>query len=859
MAFLKKYQKTFYYLCSFLLPVAILAFILLTQNIYWNSPTTILASDGFHQYVIFAQNLRNILHGQDSLFYTFTSGLGLNFYALISYYLGSFLSPFVYFFNLETMPDAIYLFTLIKVGLMGLSSYYMLTKLYTKLHRALALALSLSYSLMSFAMSQIEINMWLDVFILAPLIILGLDRLIKNRKVLLYYLALSLLFIQNYYFGFMMAIFLVLYSITLLSRLTTWKERLLSFVRFGFISLLAALTSCVMLLPTYLDLSTHGEELTRLTTLFTEDSWYLDFFAKNLVGSYDTTKFGALPMIYVGLFPLFLTLIFFTLKQINWKIRLSYACLFAFLIASFYLQPLDLFWQGMHAPNMFLHRYAWVFSLLMIVVAGETLTYLKENQLRRSLLGIAIPSLGFIATFIARKHYPFLTGYLFIFTMNFTLVYIVLIISWKKGWFTKSIFVSFILLFTVLEVTFNTHAQITGVKDEWVFPTREGYERQLTEIGKLVALSKERTKTFFRTERNLPQTGNDSMKFGYNGISQFSSIRNRLSSSMLDRLGYKSTGTNLNLRYQNNTLIAESLFGIKYLLASEDVPNKYGFSLVASEDAVSLYENSNASQLAILTNGVYKDVKFTVNTLDNQTALLNQLTGLHDIYFSRLSSQLVSGASQLNKTVTTQQVDNGTASVTYSFRTTEKSQVYLSMPNILFSNTNQENVAIAINGKTVHYTTDDAYTFFDLGEFVANEDVTATITFPENQRVSFQEPHFYGLNIANYQKAMTIINQKDVSVSTHSNHVTAHYQADKASSLFFTLPYDSGWSAKVDGKKATIRKGQSGFMVVDVPKGKHTVTLTFVPNGLTAGVGLSLLGISGFLGYLYVQKKRVKH
>ena len=218
----------------------------------------------------------------------------------------------------------------------------MLTKLYTKLHRALALALSLSYSLMSFAMSQIEINMWLDVFILAPLIILGLDRLIKNRKVLLYYLALSLLFIQNYYFGFMMAIFLVLYSITLLSRLTTWKERLLSFVRFGFISLLAALTSCVMLLPTYLDLSTHGEELTRLTTLFTEDSWYLDFFAKNLVGSYDTTKFGALPMIYVGLFPLFLTLIFFTLKQINWKIRLSYACLFAFLIASFYLQPLDL-------------------------------------------------------------------------------------------------------------------------------------------------------------------------------------------------------------------------------------------------------------------------------------------------------------------------------------------------------------------------------------------------------------------------------------------------------------------------------------------------------------------------------------
>ena len=51
----------------------------LSQGIYWNSDTSPLLGDGFHQYVIFDLNLRNILHGSDSLFYTFTSGLGLNF------------------------------------------------------------------------------------------------------------------------------------------------------------------------------------------------------------------------------------------------------------------------------------------------------------------------------------------------------------------------------------------------------------------------------------------------------------------------------------------------------------------------------------------------------------------------------------------------------------------------------------------------------------------------------------------------------------------------------------------------------------------------------------------------------------
>ena len=108
---------------SFFLPLSIMFIVLLSMGITYHGDKTILASDAFHQYVIFAQNFRNILHGSDSLFYTFTSGLGLNFYALISYYLGSFLSPLLFFFNLTSMPDALYFFTLIKFGLIGCLLY----------------------------------------------------------------------------------------------------------------------------------------------------------------------------------------------------------------------------------------------------------------------------------------------------------------------------------------------------------------------------------------------------------------------------------------------------------------------------------------------------------------------------------------------------------------------------------------------------------------------------------------------------------------------------------------------------------------------------------------------------------------
>ncbi|KXT74273.1 ABC transporter, permease protein [Streptococcus sp. DD10] len=377
------FKKHWTYWLAFSLPFFILFFVYLANGIYWGSETSPLLGDGFHQYVIFDIALRNILHNNSSIFYTFTSGLGLNFYALSSYYLGSFLSPLVYFFNLSSMPDAIYLFTLCKFGLTGLTSYYSLRKLYTNIPNLLLLSLSTSYSLMSFSTSQIEIATWQDVFILIPLILLGFDQLIQKRKKTLYHISLSILFIQNYYFGYMVSLFLILWYITYLS--WNFRTTLKRFLDFILVSLFSALTSMVMLLPTILDLQTHGEKLTKINQIFNSDAWYLDIFAKNFIGSFDTTKYGSIPMIYIGILPFLLSLIFFTLPTIKLRVKLTYFFILSLLVASFYLQPLDLFWQGMHAPNMFLHRYSWLFSIVILFMATETLNRLKTLTLSRFL------------------------------------------------------------------------------------------------------------------------------------------------------------------------------------------------------------------------------------------------------------------------------------------------------------------------------------------------------------------------------------------------------------------------------------------------------------------------------------------
>lgn len=848
-------NNTIYYLTAFFLPFVILFLALLAENISFNGETTILASDGFHQYVIFAENLRNILHGSDSLFYTFTSGLGLNFYALISYYLGSFFSPFVYFFSLKSMPDAIYLFTLLKVACMGLTSFYSLRQLYPKVLKPFTVILSSSYALMSFAISQIEINMWLDVFILLPLIILGLNRLLNQKKFILYYLTLTILFIQNYYFGYMVAIFLVLYFLIQISKESCLKVIGRQWLDFTVVSILAGLSSCVMLLPTYLDLSTHGEKFSSFTEWFTENSWFIDLFAKNFVGAYDTTKFGSIPMIYVGIFPLILAIIFFTIKSIKWQTRLASGIVLLLIIASFYLEPLDLMWQGMHSPNMFLHRYSWAFSLMMILLAAETLSRLKELTVKHYLVGIVPLGLGFLATVLLKNHYQFLEAPQIIITFSFLAAYTIILISYAKQYLTFNLFISFTLLFTVFEISLNTYYQITALNSEWVFPSRQSYELNLTDTEKLIQKSQNLNTTFYRTEELLPQTGNDSMKYNYHGISQFSSIRNTTSSSTLDRLGFKSTGTNLNLRYQNNTLLMDSLFAVKYNLSETDV-NKFGFHYLDNSGNISLYENQYASQLAILTNGLYKDIDFSVNTLDNQTNWMNNLTGLSEKYFTRVPSQLSEGANILNGRVTTSNDGQLNSHADYNLTVAPNTQLYISVPNITFSNENSQKVQITVNGKTVEYTTDNAYTFFDLGYFEDSQTLHVTLSFPENNQVSFNQPNFYALDTTSYQKAMETINHQKVKVTTNKNTVTATYKSDKASSLLFTIPYDKGWTATQNGQKITLSKAQDGFMKVDVKSGKGKVILTYLPTGFKEGVMLSSVGLLLFICYNIARKRK---
>ncbi|MGT2949511.1 YfhO family protein [Streptococcus devriesei] len=845
-------QNLIFYSISFVLPAFIMFTVLFSKNIYWGSDTTLLASDGFHQYVIFDTLIRNILHGTDSLFYSFKGGLGFNVFALMSYYLGSFLTPFTYFFDVRNMADAFYLFTLIKFGLIGLSAFYSLDQLYPKLKKHLTLLLSASYALMSFTTSQLELNNWLDIFILLPLILLGLNHLISKKGTSLYFLTLSCLFIQNYFFGFMTAIFLLLWFFVQAS--WDFKERLKRFADFALVSILSAAASAFMLLPTLLDLSSHGEKTAEHFNLLSSDIGYFDLFAKTIIGSYDTTKYGSIPTFYIGLFPLILALTFFFVKTIKGQVKLAYLFLIVLVIASFIFQPLDLFWQGMHSPNMFLHRYSWILSTIILIMAAETLSGIEYLSVKSFLPAFALLGIGFTGVFFFRESYDFLTPTHFILTGLFLVGYGVILFSYfNKGAFQK-LMIAFTLIFTILELSFNSFFQIEGIENDWNFPSRNVYEDNGKEVDSYVKLANQETPDFFRLEKLIHQTLNDGMKFNYNSISQFSSVKNTLSAQLLNALGYYSQGNHAFISYHNNTILMDSLFSVAYNISTQD-PHKFGFYLRKSGSHFNLYKNSYHLPLALMSKGIYNDVNLNSDPLTNQEKIVKELTGVKDSFFTEVPIISAKNSQVLNGRAAVTDLKGSQAKVYYSVKAPANSQLYINLPNISFSNEEEKSILLTVKNRKTQQIADNSYDLFNLGHYQKEQLLSFKFNFPDNKTVSYDLPHVYALNLTAYQKAMDQLKSSAIKVSTQKNRIFTSYTAKKKSSLIYTLPYDKGWSAVQDGEKVDIKKAQGGFMKINVKKGRGKITMTFIPQGLHQGILISSFGIFLFILYrLYYQK-----
>ena len=76
--------------------------------------------------------------------------------------------------------------------------------------------------------------------------------------------------------------------------------------------------------------------------------------------------------------------------------------------------------------------------------------------------------------------------------------------------------------------------------------------------------------------------------------------------------------------------------------------------------------------------------------------------------------------------------------------------------------------------------------------------------------------------------------------------------------LFFSIPFDEGWKATVNGADSKLYRINAGLMGLNIPAGNNTVEIKFEPRLMKKGMWVSILALLVFVGLLLMDKIRHK-
>ena len=366
-------------LLAFILPVLAFYIGFVPHGLWPFGNRHLLAYDLYHQYAPFLLELKRKLLSGDTLFFSWSGGLGVNFYSLFTYYIASPLNLLMVLFPDQNITEAVMTLTILKIGFSGLFFREFLCGTYRK-SDPLASLFGAFYALSAWVYAYSWNIMWLDTLVWFPLAALGLVELVRGGKARLFVFSLTLMLMTNYYTAFFGCVFLFFFYFVLrvqfkqpfpgVGRESLRLEPLIAFGKFAGFSVLSALLAGIVLWPTAKALSITSAANDAFPKGFTFTQAFLDTLGR-MTPLRSPNIMSGLPNIYAGMSVPLLLPTFFADKKRPTTVRLAYGALLAFLFFSFQSRTLSFLWHGAHYPNSLDFRYAFVFVFLVLAMAYQ--------------------------------------------------------------------------------------------------------------------------------------------------------------------------------------------------------------------------------------------------------------------------------------------------------------------------------------------------------------------------------------------------------------------------------------------------------------------------------------------------------
>lgn len=801
-------KKFWTYLLAITIPI-IIFIICATLNGFLPFGEELLnAYDSYTQYPGMLLEYSRLLRS-GNIFYSWKAGLGFNFFGSITYYGISPLNLLALLASPTNYHVFITILTLIRFGLLGASMCFYLDK--KGLAPKYVILFSTIYALMGYTSTYYYNYIWIDSIILLPLVIYGLDKILENKSPLFYIVTLTLAIIANYYIGYMICIFSLLWFIYKIIFVKDKKRIIKTFITS---SLLSGLMCAVIILPTFFALMTGKAELYGSANYLGVAKDALTFFYGLMPGSYQKGDQSiGFALVYTSIFVLVLVIFYFFNKKITRKEKIASGAFIGLFYLSFSFNFLNYAWQMFQRPIWWQNRFSFLFSFLLITLAIKTIQNIEEVKIdnkKRIIIGVLATILIVVSALVKWKNGLSPQSYTYFF-LAFSLVILFEMIFLAD----KKYFSMMLILFTFLELSLNT---FNSLKNNYRYMPYNIYAYAKEEIPEYIENIKKENDDFFRMELADDITSNDGLYFGYNGFNYFNSARNIDVVETAEKLGLK-VSDKCHIELDGLDPFIMSLLDIKYL---------YGSNLEYFEQVYDrLYEVPETIGLGFMAEDI-SDFEFeSEDKYENRNSLVKALTGLQADVYRKIPSEkfnIVDGTDFL-----------------YSFKADRD---YLIIPE-------SYNYKITIDGK--ENTVSIFYQLVKKGQYV-------TITYTNPNYTKIDDVKVTLFDIANYEKHMEILQENSLHAKENKNgHIlegTIEVTKDEKK-LFTSIEFEKGMNIYVDGQKVEPEINLGSLISIPLEKGKHSIVIDYVPRGFKLGLVISIGSLVGTVIYLHFRKKNL--
>lgn len=790
------------------------------------------------QYLGMYDYIGKVLSGQDGLLYSFNKGAGGGMNSLWTYYLMSPFNLLFAYFNGDRVLQGVHCVYLIKTVVQTLTAtHYFKKKGLDSVYNAI---FTIGWVLSGYlVMNRLHI-MWMDAFILLPLVLLALEEGLNNNKYGRFTIYLTLTIISNYYIGYMVGLFTLVY--VLYKYLTRDEGQPFHLVGYIKHCIYSGLLTVWVLLPTAYSIL-DGLRTIRISNIFHNFKWgnilanirFMESTMEGYESGAPLVMAGTALFIYV-----FICLVYTTKKE-----RVAYSVITLIYLLSFSVRAVSRIWTLGQDETWYIYRFAFTYVWFNLVFVVNNKQYLGMQISRKLKYGV---SLALLVTSVPLTiHESFSLKFIGFIIVFMSLGYVVAIMSRTdmRKWM--------MLLIVVLEVgTMSAYGyRVSGGRG--ITEQQEVVEQQVGVSHELKEQKELKSRIYYgNNEGNY----NNGFTIGESILTHTSSTINEtlrdytgqmgLSSeySKMGALGMTGLGASLlNVEYIDTTLndgdtnylndeqqfekLSDTLYHNKIRL---------GFGYTISE-IIDIPEQELG--LNIMTQTLFgKDYLTELVTQPTDSYNIEVLDGLFKVIDNKKEAW-----------VTYKKPDN--ANYVYTRREEE----------IPKEGDEDESTESKVDKTDYKTKTSNLGAYLD---HLDEEIETVTYTIKGESPIVYTEaelPVFYRLEGTNLEEDITQYyetNSQFELSETQGNSSISGTINNQYNQLYLQLsiPYEEGWSALVNGREVEVYNSMNS-LALPIPGGLSTIEMRYTTPYLGLGLIISLSALCLILleGYLYKKHK----